>query len=648
MCCGLGLLIVAQTQLEHRQLTGVGIGALGLGLSLALLALFAAPPVPDRPGALVEQNRSVRWHALGITSILVTLTWLSTGAGVYTAFNVSAWILAVVMWCWAWWPVTPVHHVEAEPSRRGMIATWLVLAAILLVGAFFRLYRLADVPADPTSDHAEKLLDVYDLVSGQRPIFFPRNTGREPGQFYLTYGLMRLFDLPLTFETLKLGTALIGLVTIPAIYLFGREVAGNVAGLIAAALFAIGKWVVNTARMGLRFPYGPLPTAIVLWLLLRYVRRGDRRDALWCGVAIGIGLHGYISFRIVPLLVPLLLGCALVLDRRWRSHWRRLVSDGVLIGGTASLTCLPLLHYSVQHPDQVWYRVATRAASGERALGGWSETLGTFAQNNRNALLAFNWRGDDTLVNAVRHDPFLDLVSGAALLAGLLILGYQVGVYRSPRYALLVLAIPVLLLPSTLNLAFPIENPSVNRLGTVAPVIFLLAALPLAYTAQQLWARVATEASRASSIVRRAAAVGIVCCAWALAAQQNYVRYFHDYDRLYRLHVPNTHEIVRHLRLMQEQGFALDHTYVLAFPYWLDGRNLALALGDLTWQNGHDLPSEVELPTRTDDQPLLFVLHPNDLQRKQQLQARYPDGAYMVVKAAASGKDFAIYTVPGR
>lgn len=637
---GLLLLIAAHVPMQQQRLGIPAALGLGLGLGLWALALLAAPPQsgPGAPdAALASERQVIRWPLVTGALLLAGLTWRTTSAGQYTAINVASWIVATALWCWGWWPrgnVPPSGPVEtSRPERRWL---WL-LGAIILLGAFFRFYRLAETPADPTSDHAEKLLDVYDLVSGQRPIFLARNTGREPGQFYLTLALIKLFNLPLRFETLKLGTALIGLLAIPAVFLFAREVGGTRVGLIAAALYAVSKWVVNTARMGLRFPYGPLPTAVVLWLVWRYLRRGDRRDALMCGLAIGLGLHGYISFRIVPLLVPLLFGAALLLDRRWRLRWRRLMADGLLIAATALLACLPLARYTVQYPEQVWYRVATRAAGTERTLGSTAEQARIFASNNLNALLAFNWRGDDTVVNALRHDPFLDIVTGAALLAGLLIVGLRIR--RGDRAALwLLLAVPLLLLPSTLNLAFPIENPSANRLGTVAPVVFTIAALPLAYLLEQVRAR----------RVERLVLLGGLGVLFALATQQNYTRYFRDYDQQYRAHVQNTHQVVRSIQGLVDQGVPLDQVYILAYPYWLDGRNIALGLGVPDWHIDHDWPREQPLPPQRDAQPMLFVLNVADERRKSELQAAFPEGSYTLMTNTPLGKEYALYYVAAR
>lgn len=623
-------LIAAQMSLNQQRLNLWTVVALAAGLICWILVVGRGPAFYRRAITALAPAAGGRLWLLPSVGLMAVATWLAAASGVYSRGVVLAWLVGLALWFAVWWPVSTVRLFD----RPGAAVLWLL--PILLLGAVFLFYRLGLTPGDPTSDHAEKLLDVYDLQRGARPIFFPRNTGREPGQFYITLGLMRLVDLPLRFETLKFGTALIGLLTIPAVFLFARELAGTRAGLLAAALEAISKWPTAIARMGLRFPYGTLPTALMLWLLLRYLRRGDRRDALLCGLVIGLGLHGYIAFRIVPLAVPVLLALALLLDRRWRGAWRRLLIDGLLLVITAFLAVLPLARYSVDHPDQVWYRVATRAASEERSLGSALETLRTFGDNNRRALLAFNWRGDETVVNAVSFDPLLDMVTGAALLAGVVVAIGTVG--RDWRIGGLLLVLPVLLLPSTLSVAFPNENPSANRLGPVVPVIFLLAALCFDRIAALAWG-VEGRAARPARLVA-AGSIGLLI---ALATQQNYVRYFRDFDRQYRSFVPHTHEIAA---AITAQGLTLDRVYILAYPYWIDGRNVALMLGAIAWQPDHDLPSEVTLPA-DDGAPLLFVLNPNDAVRLQQLRERFPRGRFEIVTNDAP-TPFALYTVPAR
>jgi len=61
----------------------------------------------------------------------------------------------------------------------------IAVVAVFALLVWFRFANLTGIPGEMVSDHAEKLLDVVDILNGQNSIFFPRNTGREALQFYL-------------------------------------------------------------------------------------------------------------------------------------------------------------------------------------------------------------------------------------------------------------------------------------------------------------------------------------------------------------------------------------------------------------------------------------------------------------------------------
>lgn len=215
---------------------------------------------------------------------------------------------------------------------------------------------------------------------------------------------------------------------------------------------------------------------------------------------------------------------------------------------------------------------------------------------------------------------------------------------------LLLTSIPALLLASTLSLAFPRENPSANRMVVVAPVIFTLAALPLGLLIESTKSTRSHESidtqlrglrvTRRSNLLAGAIITGVLI----VAARQNYVAYFDAFAAQYRATVPNVREIAESIK---QQRVPLEQTYILAYPYWLDGRNLALALGDLDWQADHDLTSDQPLP-RDSARPLLFVLRPEDDSRRRELEAAFPGGQYRVKISATPGKDWAFYLVPAR
>ena len=249
-----------------------------------------------------------RW--LYISLPLALAAFLTLGGNRFNTLNVTLWVLAIVFTILAfwqgeypftgWWSWLKEHlHLPWKLS----ISAWslLVLAAVLLV-VFFRTYRLQQVPPEMVSDHAEKLLDVWDVLHGQTSIFFPRNTGREAIQMYLTAGIIQLFHTGYHFLSLKIGTVLAGLLTLPY-HLPAWKGAGQPSGsALLAILFAgIGYWPNVISRVGLRFPLYPLFVAPALYYLIRGLRTSSRNDFILSGLAWGLActdIRPSASFRL--------------------------------------------------------------------------------------------------------------------------------------------------------------------------------------------------------------------------------------------------------------------------------------------------------------------------------------------------------------
>lgn len=632
VCVGLvalGLLTAAHVPMQEQRFPTWAPVALGCGVFLWILLVARYPLPRETPEPLEAPAPLPRILLLALALALAVVAWRNTSEGTYRFSGVASWIGAVASWLGAWYPggrrVRRAESAESDsPSRAVRIA---ILAGILLIGAVFLFYRLAETPGNPYSDHAEKLLDVLDLQNGHRPIFFIRNTGREPFQFYWTFSLMELFGLPLRYLTLKIGTAIIGLLALPALYLLGREMGGMRLGLAVAALAAWSKWPVSLARNGLRYTLGVLPTVVVLWALLRYFRRGDRASILWAGLALGMGLHGYSTFRVVPLLALLVFGFVLI-DTRRRARRRGVLLDGVALVGTAFVVALPLIHYMLQHADQFWYRAATRVASVERAVG--PDRIAIFGRNLWNMLLAFSWRGSSSWVLIREYEPFLDAVTASFLVAGVVLLILQMR-RGGLRWAILPAAFLVLTLPSTLSLAFPIENPSINRAGTAIPVVFLIAGLPIIYL---------LSSQRRS--VARVAAVGVATLL-LFSIEENARQYFVGFDRQYAQRIDHSKQMSRVLDEYRRRGVPLGQMYLLYTDYWVDGRNIALELGQPSWAETHIVPTG-ELPKGLRERPLVF-LHTPGAPILEELQRTYP-GTDRLVRQSFSDRDFSVYFAP--
>ena len=625
----LALLTAAGFPMQEQKLPIWAAVMLISGVILWTLLVSRHRPPREAPTPLDAPGPPPRFILLGLAVALAVIAWRNTSEGIYRVSGVAPWIGAVTSWLAAWrrgrLPARGSQSDETDHLTR--LHRVALLASILLVGAVFLFYRLAETPGNPYSDHAEKLLDIRDLLNGQRPIFFPRNTGREPFQFYWTFALMKLFGLPLRYLTLKIGTTVIGLLALPALYLLGCEMGGRRLGLTVAALAAWSKWPVSLARNGLRYTLGVLPTVVVLWALLRYFRRGDRNSILWAGIAIGLGLHGYSPFRVVPLLVfPVF--ALVVIDRRRRGRRRGVLLDGAALAGTAFVVAVPLLHYMVQHADQFWYRAATRVGSVERAVG--PDPLALFGRNIGNMLLAFNWRGSSSWVLIRMYEPFLDTVTASFWIAGVVLLIVGFGRW-SLRWAVIPVAFFVLTLPSTLSLAFPVENPSINRAGPAAPVVFLVAALPVVYL---------LSSRRRSTVLFGAVGVAGFLL---LSIEENARQYFVGFDRQYAQTIDHSTQMARVLDEYRRRGVPLRQMYLLYTDYWVDGRNIALELGDPSWAETQIVPTG-RLPRAVRERPLVF-LHTPGAPILEELRKIYP-GTDRLVRQDFSDRDFAVYYAP--
>lgn len=584
---------------------------LGLGLFAAILAFF------DFGGNQFTWHNLLLW-GLSLTLIFVALwrrggSWPGLGARLRATF----------------------HDPQ---SLRALLAAIGIVSVVL----FFRLYRLAEVPAEPFSDHAEKILDLYDVTQGEYHIFFPRNTGREAFQMYWTVLVAKLFGAGLTFFSLKLGTVLLGLLTLPYLYLLGKDLANERVGALAVLFAGIAYWPNVISRVGLRFPLYPLFTAPVLYYLLRGLRTQNRNDFLLAGLFLGIGLHGYSPFRIVPLVVVLASGLYLLHAQSRRRRARSLVGL-CLLALVAFVVFLPLLRYQISEPQNFYERMFTRMGGWEQPLPGPAWKI--FFSNLWRGLRMFNWDNGEIWVNCVPYRPSLDVVSGALFLLGVALVLLR---YLRERHWLdlfLLLSIPALSLPSILSLAFPNENPAPNRAGAAMIPVFLLIALALDGLLRALGARrEKAEAASGAPLARGA------FWAWALAlllflfaATQNFTLVFRQYDRQYRLSALNTSEMGEVIRWFGQRYGTLEPVWIVPYPYWVDTRLPMTFLGipnrDLAlWRD--QLESTLTTPP-----PKLFLFKPEDVETLQALQMLYPQGKWNVYPASTEGHEFLFFIV---
>lgn len=596
-----------------------------------------SPPAASRRGddALFIRLLPFLTGVIGGT-ICAVAAFLDFGNNRFTWHNVLLWALAIGFWMLAFWQPRRSKQRPPRPAAARR-PDWLWAALVLAVAAlvvFFRVYRLGDVPAEPFSDHAEKILDVYDLSQGQYKIFFERNTGREGMQMYLTLAVAYLFKTGLSFLSLKIGTVLCGLLTLPYVYLLGREVGNRRVALLALFLVGVAYWPNVISRAGLRFPLYPLFVAPVLYYLLRGLRNQNRNDFILAGFFLGLGLHGYSPFRIVPLLVVVGVGLHMLHHHPRRAWMRAAIWIGI-VAVIALMVFLPLLRYAFDNPGLFSYRAMSRLGTVDQPLPGPAWQI--FLSNVWRGLRMFNWDDGEIWVHSIPHRPALDLISAALFLLGAVLVFTR---YLRRRHWLdlfLLLSIPILQLPSTLSLAFPAENPALNRAGGAYLPAFLLAALALDGLASSLQAR---TSRRLGPLLTN----GLVVLLLMWSAFQNFHLVFVQYDRQFREGAWNSSEMGSVIAEFRQDYGTTDTVWIVAYPHWVDTRLPGVWAG-IPNRDFAIWPEQIEM-TLPLAGPKMFLLRPDDANGLETLQRLYPQGYLRRFASQVTSHDFLIYFVP--
>jgi hypothetical protein len=360
--------IIGQILLSYRNILGLGPYAVAIVLLLAMLRqnTLAGPGelVAGQAAATpwLKQSRYWRWRRLLLSLVLPSsvVAFLAASGNTHRWWGVVAWILALTLPVLTCWERSPGRWFGVSRGGWRPDLITLAVAGFVLCAVWFRFWQLDALPPEMNIDHVANLVDVHELELGQRPIFFERNNGRESFVFYWTLLLTRVFDLELKFLALKLSSALVSLLMLPGIYLLAKEMFGRWVGLWAILFTAVASWPVLLSRIGLRSILTPVVSAWALLFLFRGLRHGRRNDFLLLGLSLGIGLYGYTAFRIMPLTV---VACWALAWRAARSAGRprpRLWRNALLTVLVALIVFIPLGRYSLERPDEFWYRSFTR------------------------------------------------------------------------------------------------------------------------------------------------------------------------------------------------------------------------------------------------------------------------------------------------
>ena len=635
----LGLAVVGQFLLDNRQ--AAWLAALAL-IGAAVMMFLAARRVSiERPRQRPELSmRSGAWWLMALAVILGLVSW-----PLFAGNRFSRWparCSGSCRWCSCW------------SRRAGRMSRWLlrlgdgmlradglhlsrhhlILLVIMLVGAFFRLHRIAEIPLEMGCDLPHIYSNIGAILKGDFLIFFPSHPGREGLFFYLAAPICGLFGLSHT--TIKISAALVGVATLPVIYALGKRLYSREVGLVAAFGLAISHWHIILTRVGFRACTVPLFFALCWYFLVRGMQNGRRWHYALAGLWLGLGLYSYNAFMLAPLVIAAMLLWHLLSQGRDRAG--RNIERSLWLVVMALLAFVPLSRYAYDEPERYLYRAATRITGMESALP--QDMLRVLVQNVARSFSMFNYQGDAVFIANVPYLRELGFFSAVLFLLGTAVV---LGRLRKGYNATTLIALVGMLLPTTLAIAFPHEVPNAIRAIGVLPAAMLLlglgwTALRQAVAAQ--WPLVQRKAVSLSVVINQERTwqirlpgapqvqhvLGLVLVGamlWEMAA--TYPVYFDAYasflpDSNYSISL----EMARAIDEFEGNG----PSYTVVWPYWYDGNAVRAQLveADPNWHNELDRLMPGQPPLAGPPERFLVMLHPQDVASLTMLQQVFPRG----------------------
>lgn len=371
-----------------------------------------------------------------------------------------------------------LHRVA---HRLLALPPWVELGAFLLILAlacFLRLYRLHTVPAGIYVDETNGALDALYILERRGDSPFGTGWYETPnGYIYYMAALFKLFGA--NYLSLKAASLIPAILTVPAVYLLGRQLFGPVAGLSAMLFMAVSRWHLTMSRWGWNETAPPLFQVLATFFLIRGLRERRALDYTVGGFLTGLVLYTYLSSRLAIATIGLFGLYWLLTDPEgpiasWKRHWRGIF----LFTLAATLVAAPIGVTYITHPFTFFNRVNEISIFNEvEAKGSYQPLL----DNIEDHLKFFHQSGDRQGKHNLPGEPETDPITGLLFVIGL---GYGLLHLRDRRRGLLWFWLLLAMVGGIFSVRH--ESPQAYRTLNAVPAIALLAGDVLARLASGL------------------------------------------------------------------------------------------------------------------------------------------------------------------
>ncbi|MGQ9887613.1 MAG: glycosyltransferase family 39 protein [Aggregatilineales bacterium] len=372
--------------------------------------------------------------------------------------------------------------MKTASAAMACLTAFALAAGLLLLAASLRLWDLSALPPGLSDAEVVDIRVAEAVRQGRVEVYYnlaPLGAeGGVEGLYHILLALARAFTGGGVLGYRMLSVAA-GMVTLALVYALAGRMYGQLAGLTALGLLAVGMWPALLARTVGPHAFVPFWVAAVmlaLALALPVCGAGSAEREPRTAPFAALGLLLGLSFYVHPVGFLLALGAlafivfVIVSPRRLPPRTLGYAGFAVLFG---FIVAVPYVISSTRLPE---------LAGVERLFGDYDITRHPPLQAIFDTIGGLFFVGDSSPVHNLPGRPLLDLVSGVFVLVGLLTALRQA---RRPRYAL-----PLIMLLALLPAAvFAAAAPDFSAMSALLPPLALLFGLGVATLSSSLRGR---------------------------------------------------------------------------------------------------------------------------------------------------------------
>lgn len=327
--------------------------SLGLvGIVILILSRFIRPtPFWTRLAQKPFFSDRVFWLLVGLLfSLLATIAVAAFMK--FTRLNyipvLTVWLLGAISFVYAFAKsevsLSTASAVEWVKANRNEILTVLV---ITLFAAAVRFYRLGELP---------RVLDGDEGSVGLRALSTVNSTLANPfalwenfGGLYLQFINMAMRFFGVNPLGLRFMPAVGGVLAVPAVYLFARQLGGRRIALLAAVLLAFSHSHIHFSRIvSVAYIQDTWLIPLELYLLMSGLEKKQSWRTALSGVLLAIHYSIYLTSQITTMLILIYMALLLIFHRGW---FKPRLPQALAFWGGLIIFVLPTAYYAFQKPN---------------------------------------------------------------------------------------------------------------------------------------------------------------------------------------------------------------------------------------------------------------------------------------------------------